>query len=65
MRLGAIVVTTILITLALGLWIDKRLGIAPCGLLLFMLIGVALSITAVYRTVQDVYEKYAPPKEGK
>lgn len=65
MRLGAIVVTAILLTLALGLLIDNRFGTSPCGLLLFMIIGVVISITGVYRTVQRVYNEYAPPKEGK
>lgn len=64
-RLGAIVVSAIFITLGLGLWIDNRFGISPCGLLIFMLIGIAISITGVYRTVQETYNQYAPPKEGK
>lgn len=62
-RLGAIVVTAILVSLALGLWIDHQFGISPCGLLVFMLIGVVVSVIAVYRTIQDTYEEYQPPKE--
>lgn len=64
MRLGAIVVTSVLLTLALGLWIDKRLDVFPCGLLTFMFIGVAVSIIGVYRTVQEAYNESAPPKEN-
>lgn len=64
MRLGAIVVTAIFVTLLLGLWIDRRFGISPCGLLLFMIVGVVVSTLGVYRIVQDSYTKYAPPKEG-
>ncbi len=64
-RLGAIVVTSILVTLALGLLIDKWLGISPCGLLLFMFIGIVLSIVGVYRTVQATYDEFAPPEEGR
>jgi F0F1-type ATP synthase assembly protein I len=65
MRLGAIVITAIFLTLGLGLWIDKQLGSSPCGLLIFMHIGVVISIIGVYRTVQGIYDKYAPPKEEK
>lgn len=65
LRLGAIVSTAVLLTLALGLWVDHRLGISPCGLLVFMLVGIAISITGVYRVVQDSYNQHAPPKEGK
>jgi F0F1-type ATP synthase assembly protein I len=64
MRLSAIVVTAIFVTLLLGLWIDRQFGISPCGLLLFTIIGVATSTLGVYRIVQDSYRKDAPPKEG-
>ncbi|MFQ5340393.1 MAG: AtpZ/AtpI family protein [Anaerolineae bacterium] len=64
-RLGAIVVTAVLLTLALGLWIDNRLGTSPCGLLIFMLIGIVISVTGVYRAVQQVYDQYGLPKEEK
>lgn len=64
MRLGAIVVTAIFFTLLLGLWVDRQLGVSPCGLLLFTVLGVAVSTLGVYRTVQRSYAKYAQPKEG-
>lgn len=64
-RLGAIVVVSVFLTLALGFWIDRQLDISPCGLLLFMFIGVGVSIIGVYRTVQEVYNEYAPPEEEK
>lgn len=62
-RLGAIVVTATFVTLGLGLWVDKRLGISPCGLVIFMLIGVVISVVGVYRAVQRVYDQYGSPKE--
>jgi len=65
MRLGAIVVAAIFLTLALGLWIDRYLGTSPFGLLFCMFLGVVLSIVGVYRAVQQVYDQYSPPKEGK
>lgn len=64
-RLGAIVVTAVLLTLTLGLWIDSRLRTSPCGLLVFMLIGIVISITGVYRAVQQVYGQYGSSKEEK
>lgn len=57
-RLGAIVVATVLLTLALGLWIDSRFGTSPCALLIFTFIGVVTSTTAVYRAVQQEYDRY-------
>jgi F0F1-type ATP synthase assembly protein I len=65
MRLGAIVVTAVFLTLALGLWLDNRLGTSPFGLLSCMIIGVVMAMIGVYRTVQQVYDRYSPPKEGK
>jgi F0F1-type ATP synthase assembly protein I len=64
-RLGAIVVGGILGTLALGILIDKLFGISPCGLLLFMFIGIIVSIIGVYRAVQDTYDNILPPEEGR
>ncbi|MFQ5855392.1 MAG: AtpZ/AtpI family protein [Anaerolineae bacterium] len=63
MRLGAIAATATLLPLALGLLIDSRLGTTPCGLLTFMIIGVVISIAAVYHTVQQEYDQYGSPKE--
>ncbi|MFQ5594083.1 MAG: AtpZ/AtpI family protein [Anaerolineae bacterium] len=64
-RLGAIVVTAVLLTLTLGLWIDNRLSTSPCGLLVFMLIGIVISVTGVYLVVQQVYDQYGSTKEEK
>ena len=64
-RLGAIIVTAVLLTLALGLWVDNRLGTSPCGLLIFMLIGIVISVTGAYRAVQQAYDQYELPKEEK
>lgn len=65
MRLGAIVVAAVFLPLALGLLVDSRFGTSPFGLLIGMLLGVVISIIGVYRAVQQAYEQYSPPKEGK
>jgi len=37
--------------LAAGIWLDKRLGTAPWLLLILLVLGVALAMYTIYRTV--------------
>lgn len=54
MELGLIMVSSILLCVVLGLWIDNRFGIAPWGLLIAMLVGVSSGSLAMYRLVARV-----------
>lgn len=54
MELGLIMVSSILLSVVLGLWIDNRFGIAPWGLLIAMLVGVSSGSLAMYRLVARV-----------
>jgi F0F1-type ATP synthase assembly protein I len=57
MQLGLIMVSSILLSLAVGLWIDNWFGISPFGLLVAMLVGVSAGSLAVYRLVSSVLDE--------
>lgn len=59
MSLGFVVITLILGSLWLGLWIDRQLGTAPWGMLAFMLVGILTSTAAVYRLVASQYTRFS------
>ncbi len=59
-RLGAIVVTSTLLPVACGLWMDQRLHSLPILTLIGLLSGTLISVVAVYRAVLQSYEEYAP-----
>jgi len=63
-QLGAIVVTSTVLPVALGLWLDQRLHTLPILTLIGLLSGTLISVLAVYRAVTASYEKYAPHKQN-
>jgi len=54
--LGFIMVSSILLSLAAGLWLDSRFGTSPWGLLVAMLIGVAAGTVGVARLISRVID---------
>ncbi len=50
-QLGCLVSCSILGSLGLGLWIDRKLGTSPWALLLFMVPGIFLGTLIVYGLV--------------
>ncbi len=54
MQLGLIMVSSILLSLAVGLWLDSRFGTAPWGILLALLIGTSAGFLGVYRLISRV-----------
>lgn len=55
-QLGLIMVSSLLLSLLLGLWIDSRLNTQPWATLFFMLVGVAAGSVGVYRLITSVLE---------
>ncbi len=51
MQLGLTMVSSILLSLALGLWLDSRFGTAPWGILVALLIGTSAGFVGVYRLI--------------
>lgn len=56
LQLGFIMVSSILLSLAAGLWFDGRFGTSPWGLLVAMLIGVAAGTVGVARLISQVID---------
>jgi F0F1-type ATP synthase assembly protein I len=56
-QLGAVVVTTTLLPLIVGLWLDLQLRTTPWILLIGMLVGVVSSTVAVYRVITSLYKR--------
>lgn len=55
-QLGLIMVSSLLLSLLLGLWIDSRLNTQPWATLFFTLVGVAAGSVGVYRLITSVLE---------
>ena len=55
-QVGGLIACSVLGSLFLGLWLDRRLGSAPCLMLLFMLVGLVLAVVGAYRLATKVAE---------
>ncbi len=53
-QLGLIMIVSIGMTSALGIWLDRRLGTSFCTVILFFL-GAVAGGQGVYRTVKKIY----------
>ncbi len=56
-QLGAVVVTTTLLPLFIGLWLDLHLRTTPWIMLVGMLVGVVSSTVVVYRVITSLYKR--------
>ncbi len=64
MKMGWLVVFTILIPLGVGLWLDKKLGTAPLFILVGMLAGIVTSTVIVYRMTMTGFAEIDEKPEG-
>ncbi|NOZ06630.1 MAG: AtpZ/AtpI family protein [Chloroflexi bacterium] len=63
-RLGAIVVTSTVLPVVLGLWLDERLHTLPIFTLIGLIGGTIISVLTVYRAVMESYVQYAPHNQN-
>lgn len=56
-RLSALTLGATFGSLALGLVLDRALGIAPFGTLCLVIMGIGLGTLAVYRSVKEANEQ--------
>lgn len=56
MQLGFIMVSSILLSLGIGLWVDSRFGTAPWGTLIAMIFGTSAGFVGVYRLISGILE---------
>jgi F0F1-type ATP synthase assembly protein I len=48
-QIGGFIVCSVLGSLFLGMWLDRRLGSAPCLMMVLMVIGLTLAVIGAYR----------------
>lgn len=58
-QLGLTMVGSIILGLALGLWLDQQLGTRPWGTLILALLGIIIGSFGVYRLVAQSIEQAA------
>lgn len=49
LHLGVFIACLVFGSFFLGFWLDRRLGSAPCFIILFVMIGFALAVISAYR----------------
>lgn len=49
LHLGVFIACLVIGSFFLGLWLDRRLGSAPCFIIVFVMIGFALAVISAYR----------------
>jgi F0F1-type ATP synthase assembly protein I len=64
MQLGLTVVSSILLSLAAGLWIDNQFGTSPWATLVAMLLGAAAAFYGVYRLIMRVFADIDRDRRG-
>jgi F0F1-type ATP synthase assembly protein I len=64
-QVGLMVVASILISLLLGLWLDDKLGTAPCATLILTIVGVLVGCMSTYRLASSLVEKAGLKREVK
>lgn len=60
-QVGLTIVVSILIGLAIGMWVDGVFGTKPCATLLLALAGIAAGSVGVYRLVAQAIDQAAGP----
>ena len=63
LQLGFIVVSSILLSLFLGLWVDDRFGTAPWGVLVGIVVGVIAGTVGVVRLVAKVINEVSDQED--
>jgi len=62
LQLGLIMVASILLSLAAGLWFDSHFGSSPWGLLVAMLVGTTAGFIGIYRLISGVIDEMSKDK---
>ncbi len=61
-QLGLVMIVSIGMTTALGIWLDKRLGTSFLTVILFF-VGVAAGFQGAYRTIRQIFKDEEGDKE--
>lgn len=55
-QVGGLIICSVLGSLFLGMWLDRRLGSAPCLMIVLVMIGFALAVVGAYRLATKLSE---------
>jgi len=55
-QIGGLIICSVLGSFFLGMWLDRRLGSAPCLMLVFMLVGLVAAVVGAYRLATKASE---------
>ena len=55
-QVGGLIVCSVLGAFFLGMWLDRRLGSAPCLMLVLVIIGYVLAVFGAYRVTKKLSE---------
>jgi F0F1-type ATP synthase assembly protein I len=51
-QIAGLIACSVFGSLFLGIWLDRRLGIAPCAMIVMMVLGVVVAIVGAYDLVK-------------
>ena len=54
LQISGILLCSVLGALFGGIWVDRKLGTAPCLMLVLMVVGIAFAMYAIYHTVKEL-----------
>lgn len=55
-QIGGLIVCSVLGSLFVGIWLDRRLGSAPCVMIALMVIGLVIAVIGAYRLARRLSE---------
>jgi F0F1-type ATP synthase assembly protein I len=55
-QISGLIICSVLGPVFLGMWLDRRLGTAPCLMVVFVIIGFAVAMIAAYRIATRLSE---------
>jgi F0F1-type ATP synthase assembly protein I len=53
-QIAGLIACSVFGSLFLGIWLDRRLGIAPCAMIVMMVLGVVVAIVGAYNLVRRI-----------
>jgi len=55
-QISGLIICSVLGSFFVGLWLDRRLGSAPCLMIILVMIGFALAMVGAYRLATKLSE---------
>jgi F0F1-type ATP synthase assembly protein I len=56
-QIGGLIACSVLGSFFLGMWLDRRLGSAPCLMVVLVMVGFALAVFGAYRLATRLSEQ--------